>query len=144
MLISDLLRRKGADVITVTPDTSVRDLVALLTDRSIGAAVVSRDGVHVEGIVSERDIVNSLAARGAAVLSEHLELIMTQQVQTCTLDAKVDDLMRVMTEHRVRHVPVVVDDALRGLISIGDIVKSRMDQLELERDALRGYISSGG
>ena len=144
MLISDLLRRKGADVITVTPDTSVRDLVALLTDRSIGAAVVSRDGVHVEGIVSERDIVNSLAARGAAVLSEHLELIMTQQVQTCTLDAKVDDLMRVMTEHRVRHVPVVVDDALRGLISIGDIVKSRMDELELERDALRGYISSGG
>ena len=144
MLISDLLRRKGADVITVTPDTSVRDLVALLTDRSIGTAVVSRDGVHVEGIVSERDIVNSLAARGAAVLSEHLELIMTQQVQTCTLDAKVDDLMRVMTEHRVRHVPVVVDDALRGLISIGDIVKSRMDELELERDALRGYISSGG
>ena len=69
---------------------------------------------------------------------------MTREVHTCSLEAKVDDLMRLMTEQRVRHVPVVVDDTLRGLISIGDIVKSRMDQLELERDALRGYISSGG
>ena len=144
MLISDLLRRKGAEVVTVSPQTSVRDLVALLTDRGIGAAVVSSDGVHVEGMVSERDVVIAIARRGAAVLSEHLELIMTPQVHTCALDAKIDDLMRLMTEQRVRHVPVVVDDTLRGLISIGDIVKSRMDQLELERDALRGYISSGG
>jgi CBS domain-containing protein len=144
MLISDLLRRKGVEVVTVSPQTSVRDLVALLTDRGIGAAVVSSDGVHVEGMVSERDVVIAIARRGAAVLSEHLELIMTPQVHTCALDAKVDDLMRLMTEQRVRHVPVVVDDTLRGLISIGDIVKSRMDQLELERDALRGYIASGG
>ena len=144
MLISDLLRRKGVDVVTVTPETTVRELVALLTDRAIGAAVVSRDGVHVDGMVSERDVVTSLATRGAAVLSDHLELIMTREVHTCTLDAKVDDLMRLMTEQRVRHVPVVVDGTLRGLISIGDIVKKRMDELELERDALRGYISSGG
>ena len=144
MLISDLLRRKGVEVVTVSPQTSVRDLVALLTDRAIGAAVVSSDGVHVQGMVSERDVVIALARRGAAVLSEHLELIMTREVHTCAPDAKVDDLMRLMTEQRVRHVPVVAEDTLRGLISIGDIVKSRMDQLELERDALRGYISSGG
>ncbi len=144
MLISDLLRRKGVEVVTVPPQTSVRDLVALLTDRAIGAAVVSSDGTHVEGMVSERDVVIALARRGAAVLSEPLEFIMTREVHSCTLNAKVDDLMRLMTEQRVRHVPVVVEETLRGLISIGDIVKSRMDELELERDALRGYISSGG
>jgi CBS domain-containing protein len=95
-------------------------------------------------MVSERDVVIALARRGAAVLSEPLEFIMTREVHSCMLNAKVDDLMRLMTEQRVRHVPVVVEDTLRGLISIGDIVKSRMDELELERDALRGYISSGG
>jgi CBS domain-containing protein len=144
MLISELLRRKGADVLTLTPDTTVRDLVAILTERRIGAAVISKDGTHVEGIASERDVVTALAARGAAVLSDDVGSIMTREVHTCGLDATVNDLMVLMTQQRVRHVPVVVEGTLRGIVSIGDVVKSRMLELELERDSLRDYISGRG
>jgi CBS domain-containing protein len=144
MLISDILRNKGHDVVTVAPDATVRGLLATLAEHGIGATVVSADGRAVDGIVSERDIVRALADRGEGVLDEHVADIMTGDVQTCTPGAHVDELMALMTEHRVRHIPVVVDGALRGIVSIGDVVKSRMGDLELERDSLSRYISSAG
>jgi CBS domain-containing protein len=144
MLISDILRNKGHDVVTVAPDVTVRRLLATLAEHGIGATVVSADGSDVDGIVSERDIVRALAERGEAVLDERVSDIMTSDVQTCTPGAHVDELMARMTEHRVRHIPVVADGSLRGIVSIGDVVKSRMGDLELERDSLSRYISSAG
>lgn len=142
MRISDLLRNKGADVVTITPDSDVRQLLTLLREHKIGAVVVSHDGSAVDGIVSERDVVRALADEGASLLSEHVHAIMTVQVHTVTPDAKVDDLMLLMTEHRIRHVPVVTDDALTGLVSIGDVVKSRILELESEKAALNDYIGT--
>jgi len=143
MRIADVLRSKGATVVTVTPDMTVRDLVAMLAEHRIGATVVSADGGTVGGIVSERDVVRALAARGAAVLSERVADIMTAEVQTCKPDASVNDLMRTMTEGRFRHVPVVVEGRLSGIVSIGDVVKTRIGELETERESLERYISSG-
>jgi CBS domain-containing protein len=143
MRIADVLRSKGATVVTVTPDMTVRDLVAMLAEHRIGATVVSADGGTVDGIVSERDVVRALAARGAAVLSERVADIMTAEVQTCKPDASVNDLMRTMTEGRFRHVPVVVEGRLSGIVSIGDVVKTRIGELETERESLERYISSG-
>lgn len=143
MRISDVIRRKGSTVVTVEPDTDVRTLLGVLAEHGIGATVVSSDGRTIEGIVSERDVVRALAARGATVLSEPISEIMTGDVQTCSPDAHVDELMRTMTEGRFRHVPVVVDGALIGIVSIGDIVKHRVDELESEREALSRYITSG-
>jgi CBS domain-containing protein len=143
MRISDVIRRKGSTVVTVEPDTDVRTLLGVLAEHGIGATVVSSDGRTIEGIVSERDVVRALAARGATVLSEPISEIMTSDVQTCSPDAHVDELMRTMTEGRFRHVPVVVDGALIGIVSIGDIVKHRVDELESEREALSRYITSG-
>ncbi|HEU4489507.1 MAG TPA: CBS domain-containing protein [Jiangellales bacterium] len=143
MRIADVLRSKGATVLTVTPDMTVRDLVAMLAEHRIGATVVSVDGGSVDGIVSERDVVRALAARGAAVLSERVADIMTAEVQTCKPDASVNDLMRTMTEGRFRHVPVVVEGRLSGIVSIGDVVKTRIGELETERESLERYISSG-
>jgi CBS domain-containing protein len=143
MRISDVLRGKGASVVTVEPDTDVRTLLGVLAEHGIGAVVVSSDGRSIEGIVSERDIVRALAARGATVLSEQVSEIMTGEVQTCAPDAHIDELMRTMTQGRFRHVPVVVDGALAGIVSIGDVVKRRVDELESERDSLSRYITSG-
>ena len=143
MRTADVLRSNGATVLTVTPDMTVRDLVAMLAEHRIGATVVSVDGGSVDGIVSERDVVRALAARGAAVLSERVADIMTAEVQTCKPDASVNDLMRTMTEGRFRHVPVVVEGRLSGIVSIGDVVKTRIGELETERESLERYISSG-
>jgi CBS domain-containing protein len=143
MRIADVLRGKGDTVVTVVPDITVRDLLALLAEHRIGATVVSTDGARVDGIVSERDVVRAIAARGAAVLSERVADIMTADVQTCTPDASVNDLMRAMTEGRFRHVPVVVEGRLSGIVSIGDVVKMRIGELETERESLERYISSG-
>jgi CBS domain-containing protein len=141
MRISDVLRVKGERVVTVTPDTEVARLIAVLAEHRIGAVVVSREGSTVDGIVSERDIVRALAARGAAVLTEPVSAIHTAEVHTVAPDAELADVERVMTERRFRHVPVLVDGALRGIISIGDVVKKRIDELEGERTALAGYIT---
>ncbi|HSK55828.1 MAG TPA: CBS domain-containing protein [Jiangellales bacterium] len=143
MRIADVLRGKGDTVVTVVPDITVRDLLALLAEHRIGATVVSTDGARVDGIVSERDVVRAIAARGAAVLSERVADIMTADVRTCTPDTSVDDLMRTMTEGRFRHVPVVVEGRLSGIVSIGDVVKMRIGELETERESLERYISSG-
>jgi CBS domain-containing protein len=141
MRISDILRVKGTQVVTVTPDTRVRRLLAVLAEHRIGAVVVSRDGVRVDGIASERDIVRAFAKRGAAVMSEAITKIYTAEVHTVTPETSLEDVMRMMTEHRVRHAPVVADGALRGIVSLGDVVRNRVGELETERAALTDYIT---
>ena len=141
MQISDVLRVKGSQVITVTPDTTVRRLLAVLAENRIGAVVVSRDGAAVEGIASERDIVQALALRGAAVLSEPVTAIYTAQVHTVTPQTSIEQVMAMMTERRVRHAPVVAEGRLHGIVSIGDVVKIRIGDLETERTALTDYIT---
>jgi CBS domain-containing protein len=141
MLISDVLRVKGTQVITVIPDTTVRQLVAILAEHRIGAVVVSHDGIAVDGIVSERDVVQALARRGAAVMSAKVTAIYTAQVHTVTSQSPIEDVMRMMTERRVRHAPVVADGRLQGIVSIGDVVKIRLGELQAERTALTDYIT---
>lgn len=140
MRISDVLRAKGDQVVTVAPDLTVRELVALLSEHNIGAAVVASDRTDVQGIVSERDVVRHLAD-GPQVLEQPVEAIMTPEVHTIEPHEPVDSLMHLMTEQRIRHVPVMVDGSLAGIISIGDVVKSRIGELEFERDQLSGYVS---
>ena len=143
MRISDVLRGKGTRVVTVPPDTKVRELLAVLAEHGIGAVVVSRDGTSVDGIASERDIVRAFAKRGAAVMSEPVTEIYTDNVHTVTPDTSLEEVMRIMTERRIRHAPVVIDRGLRGIVSIGDVVKNRIDELETERAALTDYITGG-
>lgn len=140
MKISDVVKNKPSQaVVTITPDASVRELLRLLSEHNIGALVVSTDGEHVDGIVSERDIVRTLHADGT-VINAQVSQIMTSDVRTCAVEEALDDLMQVMTESRIRHVPVITDGKLSGIISIGDVVKHRMDQLEFERDQLDNYV----
>jgi len=141
MRISDILRGKGNQVVTVTPESKVRHLLAILAEHRIGAVVVSRDGTTVDGIASERDIVQALARRGAAVLSEPVTAIYTAEVHTVTPQTEIEEVMRMMTERRVRHAPVVADGRLQGMVSIGDVVKIRLGELETERTALTEYIT---
>jgi CBS domain-containing protein len=140
MRIRDVLTSKpGGEVVTISPDATVRDLLGLLARHNIGAVVVSADGGAVDGIVSERDIVRRLA-ESDAVLDGTVSAIMTSDVQTCKPDVPVDDLRQLMTDRRIRHVPVVEDDVLVGIISIGDVVKSSIGQLQFERDQLDSYL----
>lgn len=141
MHISEVVRRKGATVVTISSSATVSDLLDLLAEHGIGAVVVSDDaGATVTGIVSERDIVRHLHADGARVLTASVAAIMTRGVQTCLPEDDLESLGRLMTAHRVRHVPVLVDGRLGAIVSIGDIVKHRIDELEMERDQLVGYI----
>src|SRR4051794_9781187 len=134
MKISDVIRGKANnDVITITPDASVRDLLALLAEHNIGAVIVSGDGTAADGIVSERDVARKLNGNDE-VLGSPVSEIMTAVVHTCEPSFDVDALMAQMTEHRIRHVPVMDGDDLVAVISIGDVVKSRINQLEFERD----------
>ncbi len=141
MRINDILRVKGDRVVTVTPETTVRELLTVLAEHGIGAVVVSRAGTSVEGIVSERDIVRALAQRGDRVLSEPVTAIHTADVRTVEPDASLADVEQLMTQRRFRHVPVVQDAGLRGIVSIGDVVNNRLGELEGERTALAGYIT---
>lgn len=140
MRISDVLRRKGADVVTLAPDRTVRDLLALLAEHGVGALVVSADGVQVDGIVSERDVVRRLRTDEAALLDRPVAEIMTVDVRTCTPDDPLEDVMDVMTDRRIRHLPVLVDGRLAGIVSIGDVVKHRMAEVQHERDQLTAYV----
>ena len=137
-----MVRRKGGDVITVRTDASVTELLDLLSQHRIGAVVVSDDGESVHGIVSERDIVRHLHTDGAALLDAPVSQIMTSDVHTCAPEDSLDDLETAMTERRFRHVPVVVDGKFVAIVSIGDVVKNRIDDLQAERDQLRTYIQS--
>jgi CBS domain-containing protein len=140
MRISDVIRRKGALVVTVRSDASVQRLLEVLEEHRIGAVVVSDDGSTVSGIVSERDVVRHLHTVGAGVLEQTVATIMTSEVHTCTPEDDIEDLARTMTDRRIRHVPVVVDGRLKAIVSIGDVVKWRIDELKTERDQLVGYI----
>ena len=142
MQVSKILRNKGSEVYTIAPDATIETAVQRLRDAGIGALVVSRDGKSVDGIVSERDFVHGLADEGAALLRASVSSVMTQDVMTCRLDDTSEYLLGRMTEHRVRHVPVVENGVLCGMISIGDAVKSRQDEVLHEADALREYISA--
>jgi CBS domain-containing protein len=140
MKINDVMRGKASrEVITISPDASVRDLLALLAEHNIGAVIVSADGGAVDGIVSERDVVRKLNGDDS-VLDAPVHQIMTAVVQTCEPGHDVDTLMAQMTEHRIRHVPVMDHGQLVGVVSIGDVVKSRITQLEFERDQLDSYV----
>ena len=142
MEIGQLLRRKGHDVATIDGSRSVRDALAVLAEQGIGALVVSADGRVIDGIVSERDVARGLHDRGAGLLGDPISSVMTAEVHTCTPHVQLTDLARLMTDERVRHVPVVDDDALVGIVSIGDVVKARLDELEEERRQLVDYIQT--
>jgi len=144
MIISTILADKGTTVVTVAPDHSVKDLLALLSLHKIGAAVVSLDRNTIIGIVSERDIVWALA-NSDSIMHEPVSKIMTTEIFVAPLDAKIDELMNVMTSQRIRHIPITSDSGeLMGIVSIGDLVKARLNELESERAALMGYITRGG
>ena len=140
MRIGDVLNAKPShEVVTIGPDAGVRELVAKLAEHNVGALIVSSDGTTLEGIVSERDVVRHLHNDGT-VINNTVAAIMTAVVETCDEDTNVDALMKIMTDRRIRHVPVVHDGTVIGVISIGDVVKHRIDQLEFERDQLDSYV----
>jgi CBS domain-containing protein len=143
MQTDQILARKGRDVATIVPDAPVRAAVEQLGTANVGALVVSADGETVAGIVSERDVVRRLAADGASLLDEPVSSIMQAEVLTCTGSDPVDDLMHRMTQHRIRHLPVLEEGRLVGIISIGDVVKTHVDALETEREQLVDYIRTG-
>ena len=142
MKVRDILAHKGRDVVTVGPDASVSTLVHRLALERIGALVVSEDGTRIQGIVSERDIIQTLAERGEDTLRPDLRVadIMTRHVVTCSEEDSVKDVMGIMTRSRIRHLPVVENGRLAGLVSIGDVVKNRVEEVELEATVLREYI----
>ncbi|TWP38644.1 CBS domain-containing protein [Leekyejoonella antrihumi] len=140
MRLNEILRSKGGQVVTITPDAAISELVDLFARHNIGAAIVSQDGSAIDGIVSERDVVRSLRA-GTDVLQNRVDTIMTSTVFSAKPTDTVDELARVMTEHRIRHVPVLEGDRIAGIVSIGDVVKSRIGELEFERNQLEGYIA---
>ena len=141
MLVSAILRSKGRDVHTIRPEALISDAVALLKENGIGALVVSADGMAIDGIISERDIVYGLAEDDEVFLQRSVSEIMVRDVVTCRLEDSGRGVLSYMTERRCRHLPVVEEEKLVGLISIGDVVKSRLEEIMHEADALREYIS---
>ena len=140
MQVSDILNRKGSEVATIPPDRPVAEVVEALRQHDVGALVVSRDGASIDGIVSERDIVRRLADEGGRVPELTVADIMTADVLTCSPEDTLAHLMEVMTNQRTRHLPCAVDGKLCGIISIGDVVKARMTELEQETKLLESYI----
>ncbi len=140
MKIEDIIRKKGADVVTIVPTATIAELVDLLGTHNIGAVVVSVDGTSIGGIVSERDVVRHLASDGAAVLTQAVSAIMTANVKTCGIEDSLESTAQTMTFGRFRHLPVVQDDKLVAIISIGDVVKNQIDQLTDERNHLLEYL----
>lgn len=142
--VSVLLHRKGSALETLPLDATVRDAVERLTARNIGAIVIEGDEGTLAGILSERDIVRELAATGPSILDVAVSVVMTNDVETCTPDTSTDELMRVMTELRVRHIPVVDGEwQLVGVVSIGDVVKWQLDELSTEAEHLANYVRGG-
>jgi CBS domain-containing protein len=140
MLVSDILRSKGSDVFTVEPGITVHELARVLAQHRIGCVVVSSDGSSVAGIVSERDVVRALEAAGPSALDKPVSEVCTLEVFTVQPGDNIEKVATLMTDQRIRHLPVVVDGALTGLVSIGDVVKARLAELEEERAALTNYI----
>ena len=143
MLVHQILRAKsrGVDeVLTVAPDRSVAEAAQVLSERRVGALVVTPDGQRVAGILSERDIVREMGRRGPGCLDDRVSALMTSTVITCAPEDMADAVLTKMTEHRCRHMPVMRDGRMVGLISIGDVVKARLDELSMEKEALKGMI----
>src|SRR4051794_25399897 len=143
MNVEHILARKGREVKTIAPNASLEDALQRLREERIGALVVSTDGARIEGILSDRDILNAIADHGTAVLGESVGSVMTAKVFTCSRDDRVSRIMALITTRRIRHVPVVEKDGrLCGMISIGDVVKQRLDEIQGEADAMREYVQS--
>jgi CBS domain-containing protein len=148
MNVEHILAHKGREVRTVTPDASLEDALRRLRAERIGALVVSTDGARIAGILSDRDILYAIALyaiadRGTDVLGESVGSVMTERVFTCSREDRVSAIMALMTDRRIRHIPVVEEDGrLCGMISIGDVVKQRLDEIQSEADALREYVTS--
>lgn len=141
MLVQQILRSKANEgVISLSAEATVSEAAALLSSRRIGLIVVSEDGKSADGILSERDIVRELGTRGASCMTDKLDEVMTKKLVTCGLADHVDDILQKMTDGRFRHMPVIEDGAMVGLISIGDVVKARLAELSMEKDALQGMI----
>jgi len=141
MLVQQILKTKSDDgVVTVTPGTTVAKAAEILSSRRIGAVIVSPDGKRVMGIVSERDIVRELGRRGSACMAETVDSIMTANIVGCRRDEQANDVLQKMTDGRFRHMPVMEGTQMVGLISIGDVVKARLTELAMEKDALEGMI----
>jgi CBS domain-containing protein len=142
MTVEHILQVKGRDVVTIDKETTLADAARMLAERRIGALIVSAAERPVLGIVSERDIVRAVAERGAAALADRVAELMTQKVVTCTSKAALNDIMELMTEGKFRHIPVLEDGRLGGIVSIGDIVKHRLAEIEAETRAMRDYIAT--
>lgn len=141
MLVSQILKTKQLhDVVTAPPTMTISEAARILSENRIGTVVVSRDGETADGILSERDIVRELGARGAGCLTQTVESLMTSKLITCSVNDKADEVLQKMTEGRFRHMPVIEGGKLLGLISLGDVVKARLMELAMEKDALEGMI----
>ena len=141
MLVSQILKSKAQqDVITVPPTMTVFEAARILSDKGIGTVIVSRSGETADGILSERDIVREIGARGAGCLTYTVDKLMTSKLVTCEREDKADEVLKKMTDGRFRHMPVVEGEKLIGLISLGDVVKARLMELAMEKDALEGMI----
>lgn len=140
MIVKAILASKGSDVVTIEPTATLAEASKLLAEHRIGAAVVTGAGQRIVGIVSERDIVRALAAHGQNALSLPLTEVMTRKVVSCTCAETISGLMERMTGGKFRHIPVVEDDRMVGIISIGDVVKMRVLEMEHEQNAMRDYI----
>jgi CBS domain-containing protein len=141
-LVSAVLKGKGQNVVTVGPTQDIATLVALLTEHRIGAVPVVDAAGRVVGIVSERDVVNGMAKYRDEILHLPVERLMTRQVKTCKPEDAIVELMEVMTRSRIRHLPVIENGALAGIVSIGDVVKQRLDEAQFEVEAMRSYITA--
>ena len=139
MSIESILQQKGKKVITVTPATRVGAAAHRMRLEVIGAIIVSENGKHIDGILSERDIVHGLTQHGAEVIDMPVSALMSHHVMTCNPEDSIAHVMRLMTQHRIRHVPVVSGNILEGVVSIGDVVKSRLSDMELETNVLRDF-----
>ena len=143
MIVSHILKSKGGEVYTVSKETTIMEVSCLLAAKRIGAIIIISKNRSVEGIISERDIVRGLSTFGAKVLDMPVKDLMTKSVITHGLESQIDEVRREMTRSRIRHVPILDDGKLVGLISIGDVVKNRVEELQAEGDMLREYIASG-
>lgn len=140
MLVDQILKSKPAGVVTIAPEAPVSEAAALLSSKKIGAVIVSGDGTAPEGILSERDIVRELGRRGPACMTDPVSALMTARLVHCERAHTALQVLEMMTEGRFRHMPVLDDGAMVGMISIGDVVKARLKELAMERDALEGMV----
>ena len=143
MYVADILKTKGTKVITITPDAGIELVARRLRMERIGALVVSATGATVDGIISERDVAHGLAEHGAEVLSRTAADLMTKSIVTCSPTDTIAQVAKTMTDRRIRHMPVIHGGKLVGIISIGDVVKFRLDELQLEANVMRDYIGGG-